>query len=338
MGRRPYLFNRASVARPVPGPRQEDPSQPMPTLTTAWTLAILAHLFWGYLSPGGKILLEAWPPWTLNAVRMAIGTALVMGYYGREETRIGLKALLVDKHLAILGVVGVGVTFAFYLASLQYISATAAAVLIFLAPFMTAAIARVTIREPVGPHLVAAAVLALLGAYLALFGASTDAVRLIDPDRRFGLLIGLASVLFWAIYTVHLKVVSARYPIGRLTVAMFTAATAFFAINAVVLEWGDTAAAAVTTWPMLVHLALYILFPTTGAYLLYTAAVGRVGAGPITILLGMELLATSLLAHFLLGERFPPVRILGLVVVTVAVVGFVWAQMRYVRRRPERAP
>ena len=37
---------------------------------------------------------------------------------------------------------GIGFTFGLYIASLRYIEATAAAVLIFLAPFLTAAIAR----------------------------------------------------------------------------------------------------------------------------------------------------------------------------------------------------
>ncbi len=311
------------------------------SLSQAWTIGILAHLCWGFLGPGGKLLLEAWEPWSLNAARMVVATVVVMVFYGREETTYGLKALMVDKHLMALGIIGVGVTFALYIASLQYIEATAAGVLIFLAPYMTAILATVFLREPIGWHLMFAAAVALVGAYLALFGLSADALVLLAPDTRFGLLVGLASVLMWAIYTVHLKVVAARYPIGRLTVAMFTAASIFFLLNAIVMERHAFDAAAVTRPDMLVYLGLHIVFPTTAAYLLYTKAVDRLGAAPTTLLLGVELLATAVLAHLLLNERFPPVRILGLVVTTAAVAYFVWAQTRFEQRRasnPAAAP
>ncbi|MBW3584187.1 MAG: DMT family transporter [Euryarchaeota archaeon] len=305
--------------------RQEPPTL---TLRNAWALAIVAHLFWGYLGPGAKVLLDVWPPWTLNAVRLGIATVALMFIYGRDETVYGLKALLVDKHLMILGVVGVGITFQLYFVSLLTIEATAAAVLIFLAPFLTAVLARLFIGEPIGLHLVVAATATFIGAWLALFGATWEGLRIVSPAVRLGLLINLGSVFLWSVYTTHLRVISPRYPTGRLTIATFTAATALYVVNALIVEWGEVSSSAVLSPVPLLHLVLYIAVPSIGAYLLYTRSITRIGAGPITILLGLELLATAILAHFLLGERFPPARVFGLFLAAVSVAWFVWMQTR----------
>jgi hypothetical protein len=153
-----------------------------------------------------------------------------------------------------------------------------------------------------------------------------------------GLTLNLLSVLLWAVYTVHLRVVAPRYPLSRLMVATFTAASVFFILMAFLfdrdrMDWN----AVVQPLPLL-HLALYIAFPSIIAYLLYAASIGRVGAGPITILLGVELIVTSILAHLLLNELFPPARVLGLILAGAAVAWFVWMQNRFEKRRPLPAP
>lgn len=301
---------------------------PSPGLRQAWTLAILAHVFWGFLGPGAKLLFEWWPPWTLNAVRMGIASLALMAWFGREETRYGLKALMVDKNLVILGGVGIGLTFGLYTASLAYIEATAAAVLIFLAPYGTALMARIFLGERSGWYLGVAATVALTGAWLALFGFDVSILQDLGGPMAFGIGINLISVLMWSIYTVHLKAVEPRYPLGRLTIATFVAATVFFTANAIVFERHDWNVDMVVQPMSYVLMGLYVLFPTLGSFLCYSASIGRVGAGPITILLGVELLSTALLAHFILLERFPPTRMVGLGLAAVAVTWFVWMSMR----------
>jgi drug/metabolite transporter (DMT)-like permease len=293
---------------------------------------VVASIAWGYLAPGGKILLEWWPEWSLNAVRLIIATLILMLIYGRQESTYALKALLVDKNLILLGVVGIGFTFALYLASLRYIEATAAAVLIFLAPFLTAALARITIREPVGWHLPVAAFVLMVGAYLAIFGLEPLRSTLMVEGVAFGLLLNLGSVILWCIYTVHLRVVAPRYPLSRIMISTFTAASLFFLMGAFLFDHERLQPAAVLQVEPLVHLGLYIALPSILAYLLYAAAIPRTGAGPITLLLGVELIVASILAHLLLNELFPPLRVLGLTLVTLAVTWFVWKQIRFERR------
>lgn len=300
-----------------------------PSLALAWALAIAAHIAWGYLAPGGKILLEWWPHWSLNAVRMGVATLVLMAVYGRQETVYALKALMVDKNLAILGVVGVGFTFSLFLASLHYLEATVAALLVFLAPFITAVIARLTIREPVGWHLPVAGFLLLGGAYLAVFGREPLLAQLATTGVAFGLALNLGSVLSWSIYTVHVRAVAPRYPLSRILIAMFTAATIFFLLAALFFEAGAVQWSVVLTPLPLFHLGLYIIFPGLLAYLLHTTAIARVGAGPISILLGVELIVASILAHLLLFEAFPPERIVGLGIAAVAVTWFVYRQNRF---------
>jgi drug/metabolite transporter (DMT)-like permease len=326
----PFIY-RFPLAAPVAPQR-------VPGAAMAWTMAIGAHVAWGYLAPGGKILLEWWPEWSLNAVRLIAATLVLMLIYGRSETRYALKALLVDKNLLILGVVGIGFTFGLYIASLRYIEATAAAVLIFLAPFLTAAIARIAIKEPIGWHLPVAASIVLVGAYFTLFGVESLITALLVAGVGFGIAINLGSVLLWAVYTVHLRVVAPRYPLSRLMIATFTAASGFYLIMALLadrdrMDWS----AALSPVP-LIHLSIYIAFPSIIAYLLYSAAIGRVGAGPITILLGVELIVTSIAAHLLLNELFPPIRIIGLALAGIAVAWFVWMQNRFERLGAAAAP
>lgn len=301
-------------------------------MALAWALAIGAHIAWGYLAPGGKILLEWWPHWSLNAVRMVAATLVLMAVYGRSETVFALKALMVDKNLAILGIVGVGFTFSLFLASLHYLEATVAALLVFLAPFITAGLARLTIREPVGWHLPVAGLVLLAGAYLAVFGRAPFLPQLATTGVALGLALNLGSVVSWSVYTVHVRVIAPRYPLSRILIAMFAAASLFFILGALVFETGQVQWDVVVAPVPLLHLALYILFPGLLAYLLHTIAISRVGAGPISILLGVELIIASILAHLLLFEAFPPVRIVGLTIAAVAVTWFVYRQNRFEKR------
>jgi drug/metabolite transporter (DMT)-like permease len=259
-----------------------------------------------------------------------VATLVLVAIYGVRETQYALKALLVDKHLIVLGVVGIGLTFAFYIASLRYLEATAAAVLVFLAPFLTAFLARLVIREPVGWHLPIAALVMLVGSYFAVSHGSLGA--LIGAGFALGVTLNLLSVVFWSVYTVHLRVVAPRYPARRLLIATFTAASVFFLGGALVFDGAPNPLEGAFASAALMHLGLFVVFPGLLAYLFYALAIGRTGAGPVSLLLGIELIVASVLAHLLLNELFPPQRLMGLLLVILAVSWFVWKQNRFARR------
>jgi drug/metabolite transporter (DMT)-like permease len=146
-----------------------------------------------------------------------------------------------------------------------------------------------------------------------------------------GVLVGLSSGLFYALYSLLGRSASRRGA-SPWTAVLFTFAVAAAALLAVNLLGGGripgTAATpagllapgiSATGWGLLFLLAAG---PTLGGFVLYNAALARLPAGTVNLVVTVEPVFTGALAWSLLGERWGALQVAGgaLVVASVALL------------------
>jgi drug/metabolite transporter (DMT)-like permease len=282
--------------------------------------AIAAYLAWGFLSPGGKLLLEDGGPWTINLLRTALSLVAFVLLFGRATTVRVSKALARHLNLWILGVPGLGLTLTLYLYSVDRLEPTISTVLLYLSPIVIAVAARRLFKERLHPLAVPVALVTLAGVLLTIW--TPQGGFGLTGTHGEGLLLGVLSVGGWVFYTLWLRKLSSTHPENDLTLAAFATSGVLFLAGTILVEGFDFT---FTTRSTLL-LALYVALPSVISFQLYTVAVKRAGAGVAAILIGVELISTAIISAALGQETFGGTKILGLAIVLAAVTIFIWRQ------------
>lgn len=298
---------------------------------TGLAAAVLAYSCWGLLAPLAKILLESFGPFTLNALRTAGSLVALVLLFGPAATRRTIVALARDVRLWILGVVGLGLTLGAYIVAIKFLPPTIAALTSFVSPVLVAWGARWFGERP-----------SILFWPTVLLTGVGGTIAVLEPGRgieltqRFGwgIALGLLGMLGWTFYTLYIKALGKHYADSDLTLAAFiTSGVAFFAI-AIPFE-GLRVEATPTEWGVF---AFYVLVPSVASFALYSYAIRRVGATLVSVLLGIEVVATAVFSYFLTHERFSATKLVGIGIVLVAVTVFLAYEALRAMRRPAAGP
>jgi drug/metabolite transporter (DMT)-like permease len=286
-------------------------------------LAFVAFASWGLLSPVGKHFLEtgAYGPLGLNFVRFALATAIVILVAGPRAVAAGFRLLARRDILLTQALANLSLTLFLY--SMDLLAEPTFATLgFFAAPLLTAALAQMRLGEPMGPWFAPAALLFVLGGYLALFGFA-------PPPAGFGALgmgLAVASALVWALFAVELRRAAPTIPLRPLMVASFVAGTVWYGVLTLAVEGiPDLAAQTASSWRWM---ALYVAVPTLASFVLFSASLQMAPAGAVNILVGAELAFTALFSALLFGERFTAAQLAGLALVLASVSGYLWLRSR----------
>jgi drug/metabolite transporter (DMT)-like permease len=157
-----------------------------------------ATFFMGSSFIASKILLKTIPPFSLVGMRFlvaAIATLPIMGLT-KQNWRDVSKANWTK--VAIIGLLQTAGTMGLLFLSMLYISASAAAVLLFTNPLWVAALSPILLKETITFKQVLGLIAGILGVSL-LIGFKPDALEL------KGNLLGLGSALCWASATIFAK-------------------------------------------------------------------------------------------------------------------------------------
>lgn len=285
--------------------------------------AILSYLSFGFLSPVGKILLEAMPPFTLNAIRTLLALPLMFVLFGLPTTRESLRLVRRDPRVWILGAFWLGLTFVPYLWSLKYLPPTITTLTVYATPLLVAAWQHFRWHQSVSPLVLPTVAVTLVGAALAV--SSPGGVEL-DAEGRLGLFLALLGVVGWSGYTIHLAQLSATYEANALTFAAFTTSGIAFLAGALVFDGVPDLGALDAR--MASYLALYIVFPGVVSLWLYSLSLRHTDAATVAVLIGVELIATAVVSFFLTDERFTTGKVAGLGIVLAAVTAYLWNERR----------
>jgi drug/metabolite transporter (DMT)-like permease len=252
-----------------------------------------------YLQSGAGAASQVGPQ-QVATLRFLLGAAFILVLLlGRRQGKFIAGAVRVDGlPIALLGAVGVFLTFFLLHEGIESTSASTAAVIFSMNPVFTVLIASLVLRERLGVAGWLGVGLGLVGAFVAVTGFHFSG--LFSREDFLGGVLVLVSAATWSIYTVYGKRYSERH--GSLVLSFLTMAAGSLLL-AVLLTveggWAEMADYNLRAWAWLLYLGVV----TVGiGYILYFEGMRRVPASRGASLFYLKPVLALLFAHFALGE------------------------------------
>ena len=268
-------------------------------------IAILAAAaLWGVIGLWNRKLMAAGlSPFSIVVVRNLGGCALLVLFFlfkDRSIFRVERRHL---KYFFGTGVVSVVLFTVCYFSCQKLCSLAVASILLYTAPSFVVLLSAVLWKEPVTKKKLLALLLTLIGC-ACVCGVFSGGLSVTVP----GVLLGLGSGFFYALYSVFGRYALAHYP--PLTVTVWTFLFAGPASLVAAFAGGPE------VW--LTALALAV-FSTAMPYVLYTWGLARTEPGRASILASLEPVAATLTGILAFGEPLGPLTALGILGVLAGV-------------------
>jgi drug/metabolite transporter (DMT)-like permease len=296
----------AQATQPAPAPAQAQGTSRARALVLATAVVVL----WGVSFPVSRVAVREIAPLALAAGRFVLAAALLWPLARRR----GLILARADvPAVALLGLFGVTLYFAFENYGLVYTTASHAALIVATVPLGTAAVEAVRRRRMPG-------VLPLAGMAVAAAGVAI----IVRPDGTgsasvLGDLLVLGAMASWVAYTFLAKDLMARYPALLVTAATMVAGAATLLPLAVgEALFVPLRAPSAAAWASLAYLGLLC---SAAAYLLWNVALPVLGVAVSSNMLNGVPLVSVLTAVLALGEPFTRTIALGGALILAGVVG-----------------
>ena len=272
----------------------------------------LAALFWGLNFPSVKILLGGFSPWTLRAVGLSLGAAVL----ATLTKASGQSLAIPPKHwrpLAIAGLLGLA-TFNICAAFAQLtMPASRAAILIYTMPLWSVFFGWLFLGEQIDRLRTVALALgtAGIGTLSVPFWAALQA-----GQPPYGLVFVMGAAISWALGTVYLKKSQVEGSLMAITTWQVVAGAAAATAGMLLFETPRIDLSPVIT----ATLAYHVIFPQAVAYVLWFSLISRVATS--TAALGTLLVPIFgvIGSVIILGERPTILDLGGFALILLAVV------------------
>ena len=266
---------------------------------------LAAAALWGMIGLWNRRLMAAGlSPLSVVLVRNLGGCALLALFFtlrDRSVFRVERRHL---KYFFGTGVVSVLLFTVCYFSCQKLCSLAVASILLYTAPSFVVLLSALLWKEPVRGKKLLALALRLAGCALVC-GVFSGGLSVTLP----GMLLGLGSGFFYALYSIFGRYALAHYP--PLTVTVWTFLFAGPA-SLVLLRPAELAAAfGPDPGVWLTALAL-VIFSTAAPYVLYTWGLARTEPGRASILASLEPVAATLTGVLAFGEPMGPLTALGI--------------------------
>lgn len=272
-----------------------------------------AATFWGVSATVAKLLLNRHVETVLIVqMRVTVSAFLLVLFYLLAKPHF-LHVRWRDLwRFALLGIIGVsGANFTYYFTIKESTVATAI-ILQYTAPLFVLAYTRVVHEEKFTTLKVCAAVLSLVGCFLAVGAYDPGVLKL----SMAGLLSGVGSMVCFAFLSVYTRHLLQRSDIWTMTAYSFVFASLFWLVinpPAMIIAQSPSAA----TWGGLFALGIIsVLIPHS----LFFAGMRHVVASRAVITSTLEPVVAMATAAMFLGEFLRPVQVIGAVLVVGAIV------------------
>lgn len=234
---------------------------------------------------------------------------------------LGLLFLVVDRsvfriklrHLPYFlgsGLIGILLFTLCYFRSQQVSSLAVAAILLYIAPTFVVIFSALIWKDKITKSKIAALVIAFLGCSFVT-GIWSGGLRL-TPE---GLLVGLGSGLFYAMYSIFGRFALAHYPPFTVTFYTFLVAGIGSCFLAKPIEVVQIAA---NPSALLLVLGLTV-FATALPYILYNKGLAKIDSGKASILASVEPVVAAIVGILAFGEPMTLWVVLGLVCILISV-------------------
>ena len=284
----------------------------------ALLLMILTALVWAGLFPTGKVALRSIPPFTIAAIRLTIGAALLFLYLQRkndtEEMPVSWTPRLVGSFL-FLGFTGYLLSVGGNYQGLRFTTATNAALLNAASPIAIALLAAIFLREKMSAKMLLGIVISIVGVGVIVARGSWQVIT--ASAYNPGDLIIVATLFAWGIYTTYgrhlMQVVS---PLTATTYAYIAGAT-YLLIACWLTEW-ESWQLAETRWDSWLAVA-YQSTLGTFAHFWYYQAVEILGPSRAGVFINLVPVMAIGIAYVFLDEALTLPHLVGGLIVLVGV-------------------
>ncbi len=296
-------------------------------LGSPYLLLSLTALLWSLNWVIGKAVVGSISPLTLTFIRWVIAVAVMMPF-AYPLIRAHWPVVMANwKAIAWIGFWGTGLHNAFAYVGLHYTTATNGVILNSSIPILIIVTGWLVYRDTIS-RVQALGVAISLGGVLAVLTRG-DAAVLATLTLNRGDLIVLVGMVFWAVYTVLLRMKPAELPGLALLACCGTVGVALLAplAAAELLFFGGK----VDLTPATVAAMLYVgIFPSFIGYVFWNRAVAEVGPNVAGIFIHLMPAFGSLLAWLFLGERIELFHLVGIALILAGI----WLTARGQRSPP----
>ena len=273
---------------------------------------LAAAALWGVIGLWNRRLMAAGlSPFSIVVVRNLGGMILLVLFFlfkDRSVFRIERRHL---KYFFGTGVVSVLFFTVCYFSCQKLCSLAVASILLYTAPSFVVLLSALLWKEPVTRKKLLALFLTLVGC-ACVCGVFSGGLSVTLP----GVLLGLGSGFFYALYSIFGRYALAHYPPLTVTVWTFLFAGPASLMLLRPAELGAAFAGTPGVWGTALALAV---FSTAAPYILYTWGLARTEPGRASILASLEPVVASLTGVLMFGEPMGPLTALGILCVLAGV-------------------
>ena len=287
-----------------------------PSPLLAALLLTVSSACWGGNIFIGRLVHAEVPPVGLSFWRWVLALVVFLPFAWPHLRRDWPAVRRHWKNLAGLAFFGMAAFHTSLYLSVNYTTATNAALLIAICPLLVPVLAWALYRDLVTPRLLLAIALSLAGVAVVILRG--EPARLLTLQFNTGDLVMLTAVFFWSMYTVLLKRRPAElHPQSLLIVMMAMAAI----MLAPVYLWES---AFVRTMPVtpdaLLAVAYVVVFASILAFLCFNRGIEVLGPSTGGLFLHLIPVFAALLALVFLGERLQPFHGIGIAAIAGGIV------------------
>lgn len=275
--------------------------------------ACLTVLIWGATFISTKILLKNFTPMEILFIRFLMGYAALWIVGPR---RLRLTDIGQEKYFAVAGLCGVTLYYLFENVALTFTLASNVGVIISVAPFFTAVLSGIFLKERhLGKRFFAGFALAMAGICLISFSSRADLA--VNPK---GDLLALGAAILWALYSILTRKISSfGYPTVLATRHTFFYGLLF--MGPIVLYSGLPVTPQVLFYPeSMFHLLFLGLGASALCFVTWNFAVRQLGAVKTSVYIYMVPVITTVFSAVVLKETITAAAAAG-ILLTLAGLG-----------------
>jgi len=274
---------------------------------SAYLVLFIANLVFATSYSVTRIVLADVPPATLGLARSVIGAAILVAWTGR---RLVAQRISRPDHwrIALMGIVGFALAFAFGNWGIAYSTASNAALLITVEPTSLLLLSPLLLGDRLSRREAIGATMAVAGTVIVVVNGIPGLTRSLVPHWRGDLLLILSGFAY-ASYTLF-----GRGVLSRHAVAVVTAWSMLWGTAAMIpLAWLEWRAGQVPVWtPGALAGTLYLgIVITALGYAVWNWCLDRLGASRVAIFVNVQPLAGALIGVWWLGEPLTAFTIVG---------------------------
>lgn len=215
---------------------------------------IAASMGWGLAGVGVRVVFaEGVTTFTLVVLRTLIATGVVVSFAMASRRRVDRKAWWEG---ALIGVPRIGLAPAFFIGSLNFISAGFEAIVITLIPVATAIMARFVLQEDLRRRQLIGLVLGVAGS-IVLIASGESGIADGSGNALVGGALALGGVFFGALSIIASRRYAPQHDTATLAMPMFVSGLATALALALVFRDLEPGGVTVKAWWLTVALALF---------------------------------------------------------------------------------